>query len=196
MEALPVTTRQLKAATSSDTLLSKIICYIQGSRPAQVPPELCPFYNRRNELLVEEGYLLWDFRVVIPQRRHDKLLNEVHKDHPGVTRMKAVARSFMWWPGLDKRIESLAKACIMCEAVKASLPSVPLQPWVWPSKLWQRVHLDFAGPFQGSMILIAVDAFSKWPEVRVMSSTTVQVTLDVLREWFTGHDRQRLTIYG
>ena len=28
--------------------------------------------------------------------------------------------------------------------------------------------LDFAGPFQGSMFLVAVDAHSKWPEVFVM----------------------------
>ena len=187
MEALPVTTRQLKFATSSDKLLSTVIRYTQGSWPAQVPPELRPFYNRRSELTVEEGCLLWGFRVIIPLRLQDKLLNELHKDHPGVTRMKAVARSFMWWPGLDKRIESVAKACATCQAVKASPPSVPLRPWVWPSKPWQRVHLDFAGPFQGSMFLVAVDAFSKWPEVRVMSSTTVPVTLEVLREWFSVH---------
>ena len=37
---------------------------------------------------VEEECLLWGFRVVIPQRLHDKLLNELHKDYP---RMKAVA---------------------------------------------------------------------------------------------------------
>ena len=27
-------------------------------------------------------------------------------------------------------------------------------------------------------------AYSKWPEVRIMSTTTVSKTLDVLREWF------------
>ena len=37
------------------------------------------------------------------------------------------------------------------------------------------------------MFLIAVDAFSKWPEVRAISSTTVPVTLNVLREWFSVH---------
>ena len=37
------------------------------------------------------------------------------------------------------------------------------------------------------MFLVAVDAFSKWPEVRAMTSTTVSATLDVLREWFCSH---------
>ena len=48
---------------------------------------------------------------------------------------------------------------------------------LWPSRPWQRVHLDFAGPFQGAMFLVAVDAYSKWPEVIVLSSTTVSKTL-------------------
>ncbi len=42
-----------------------------------------------------------------------------------------------------------------CQAVKRAPPVAPLHPWVWPSRPWQRVN---AGPFQGSMFLIAVDA--------------------------------------
>ncbi len=34
------------------------------------------------------------------------------------------------------------------------------------------------------MFLIAVDAYSKWSEVKIMSTTPVSKTLDVLREWF------------
>ena len=52
----------------------------------------------------------------------------------------------------------------------------------------ERVHLDFAGPFPSSMFLVAVNAYSKWPEVKVMSTTTVSAMLDVLREcsWYSG----------
>ena len=114
-------------------------------------------------------------------------MEELHKDHPGVTRMKSVARSYMWWPGLDKDLEQLAKSCQSCQAVKGAPPAAPLHPCIWPSKPWQRVHLDFAGPFQGVMFLVCVDAYSKWPEVRVMTTTTVSKTLNVLREWFSVH---------
>ena len=37
------------------------------------------------------------------------------------------------------------------------------------------------------MSLVAVDSFSKWPEVRVMTSISISVTLDVLRERFCIH---------
>ena len=44
--------------------------------------------------------------------------------------------------------------------------------------------MDFAGPFQGSMFLIAVDDHSKWPEVFVMKETTATKTTEILRVIF------------
>ena len=49
------------------------------------------------------------------------------------------------------------------------------------------MHSDFAGPFQNFMLLVTVNTHSKWLEVKVMSSTMVSATLDVLREWFSVH---------
>ena len=136
MEALPVTVKKLRAATASDRILSKVIRYTKGHWPHQVIPALRPFYNRRTELSVEEGCLLWGYRVVVPKRLRERLLRELHKEHPGVTKMKSVARSYMWWPGLDRDVENLAKSCQACQAVKRAPPVVPLHPWVWPSKPW------------------------------------------------------------
>ena len=89
--------------------------------------------------------------------------------------MKSVARSYIWWPGLDKAIEEVVKSCISCQAVKHFPPVAPVQPWTWPNQPWKNIHLDFAGPFQGSVFLIAVDAHSKCPEVFVMKETTAAV---------------------
>ena len=116
-----------------------------------------------------------------------RLLCELHVDHPGATRMKAIARSYLWWPGLDMDIEKMAGSCVECKKAKKAPPTAPLQPWSWPSRPWQRVHLDFAGPFQGVTFLLAIDAYSKWPEVRFMKSTTALKTLEVLRDWFSSH---------
>ena len=59
IEALLVTVRQLRAGTSSDRVLSgKVYRYTIGVWPHQVPANLRPFFNRRNELMVEESCLL------------------------------------------------------------------------------------------------------------------------------------------
>jgi len=78
------------------------------------------------------------------------VLAELHKDHPGIVQMKEVACSYVWWDRIDKDIETMVKSCKPCQTVR----NAPLHPWLWPTKPWQRLHLDFAGPFQGRMYLI------------------------------------------
>ena len=62
-------------------------------------------------------------------------------------------------------------------------PLSPLHPWIYPDQR-QRIHLDFAGPFPGVNFLVAVDAYSKWPKVKIMKSTTASKTIEALRERF------------
>ena len=137
-------------------------------------------------------------RVVIPEKLQKKVLDELHRGHPGVVRMKMQARNHVWWPELDKSIEWCASACSACQATKNSPARAPLYPWVWPTAPWERVHLDFAGPFLGRMSLIAVDAHSKWPEAHLMSTTTTFKTIVTLREMFAryGLPKQIVTDNG
>ena len=48
-----------------------------------------------------------------------------------------------------------------------------------PQLPWQRVHVDHAH-FGGHLLLVAVDAYSKWLEVHIVSSTSAQQTIDKL----------------
>jgi hypothetical protein len=60
-----------------------------------------------------------------------------------------------------------------------------MHPWAWPDKPWSRVHVDFAGPVDGQMLLILVDAHSKWLEVHICKSTTSAATISKLRRTFS-----------
>lgn len=54
-------------------------------------------------------------------------------------------------------------------------------PWVWPTKKWSQVHIDFAGPFQGEIFLVVEDAHSKWLEVSLMSSMPSSAVINTLK---------------
>ena len=131
-----------------------------------------------------QGCLLWGIRVIIPRKLQDKVLNLLHSTHPGIVRMKSLARSYVFWPGIDKDIEHLVKQCSGCQKQQNAPEKAFLHPWEWPSSPWERVHVDFAGPFMNRMFFIMVDAHSKWPEIVMMKSTTTAKTIEVMRTIF------------
>ena len=122
--------------------------------------------------------------MVVPLKLRDKVLNELHKGHCGIVRMKALSRSYVWWPGLDDAISKVVKGCAGCQSVYSLPAKAPLHPWAWPTAPWQKIHVDFLGPFLGKMFFLVTNALSKWPEVSIMSSTTAVQTISVMREMF------------
>ena len=140
--------------------------------------------NARNELTVHQGCILWGMRVVIPSKLQERVLDQLHDSHLGIVKMKALARSYVWWPNINRQLEEVAKTCSGCQQNQKMPTKVPLHPWEWAISPWQRIHIDYAGPFQDSMFLVVVDAHGKWPEVIPMKSTNSSKTIEVLRNLF------------
>ena len=116
-------------------------------------------------------------RIVVPKAGHAKLLSELHEGHPGISRMKALARTVMWGPGIDQDVENTVNQCRECQMIRPAPPTAPLQPWGWPAKPCSRLHLDYAGPFLNCMFLVIIDAHSKWIEAIPLPAATSQLTI-------------------
>ena len=183
-DPLPVTAEKVKRETQRDPTLLRVYELTMKGWPIELDPDLKAFHSHRNELTVHCGCLMLGNRVVIPAKLRSQVLEELHQGHIGVVKMKGLERSYIWWPGIDKDVEGLAKSCTGCQMVQTQPRTAPLHPWEWPSAPWERIHVDFAGPFLGSMFLIVVDAHSKWPEVEVMRSTTTSQTVERLQALF------------
>ena len=72
------------------------------------------------------------------------LLEELHECNPGMCRTKALARSFVWWPGIDQDIEDKVRFCVDCVNAQSSPKAVPLLFWPWSTAPWQRIRVYFA----------------------------------------------------
>ena len=192
----PVSQAEVVRATSKDKILSRVISHIQkgwGDADGR-DHTLGPYRARKDELAVEGGTVLWGGRVIIPTSLREGVLQELHEAHTGVSRMKSLARSYFWWPGMDKDIEEMVKACELCGRNQSSPAAAPAHSWEVPSGPWQRIHLDFAGPFMGKMFLIAIDAYSRWIEVEIMGEATSIATVNRLRRIFATHGLPLTTV--
>ena len=184
---LPVTATQIAKETLCDNQLSIVMKAIQhGHWPTDSSVDVNPFYKRRHELSIVDGCIMWGTRVVVPKVFHEPLLKELHCSHVGMSRMKSLARSYFWWLHLDSQIENLSRNCVECSAASRNPPKAPAHPWIVPQHPWQRIHVDHA-QFNRYLLFIAIDAYSKWPEVHIVPSTSAQATIDKLRMIFAIH---------
>ncbi|XP_035904771.1 uncharacterized protein K02A2.6-like isoform X5 [Anopheles stephensi] len=177
---------KVAAATKKDPLLREVYRYVQSGWPGKVSygAELAQFHNRREALTTVGDCILFGERIVIPAALQQRCLRQLHQGHPGIQRMKAIARSFVYWPSLDSDIADRVASCEACQAAAKSPPSQIPSCWPKPPGPWHRVHIDYAGPVEGAYFLIAVDAYSKWPEIIKTASITSFATISILRGIF------------
>lgn len=191
LETAPVTqlnSKLIASSTKKDPILSRVSLWIlNGWPPKNSDPNFKPYFTRKNELSVHRDCILWGSRVIIPPDLQGEVLTLLHNAHPGIVRMKGLARSYVWWPQMDAAIEFTVKSCQLCQENQKTPAKAPIHPWEWTEKPWTRLHVDFAGPFQGQVFLIVVDSHSKWLEVIPVNSMSATSTIDHLRSLFATH---------
>lgn len=144
--------------------------------------------NEDSPYTICNGMIFWQDRVVIPQNLRASVLEELHSTHIGITKMKQLSRRYVYWEGINQEIEQLVRACEQCAMLRNNPPRVDVHPWDEPQHNWERVHIDYAGPFEGCYFLVAVDAKSKWSEVRVQKNApSTSITISLLNEIFSFH---------
>lgn len=97
------------------------------------------------------------------------VLKALHETHIGTEKMKQLARRNVHWTSINKDIEDYVKSCDKCAENK----SAPKHAWEAPTENFERVHMDYAGPFEGHHIFVVVDAQSKWAEIMCQKTAPI-----------------------
>ncbi|XP_063970819.1 uncharacterized protein K02A2.6-like [Lytechinus pictus] len=187
IDTRPVEADEVRRITKRDPVLARVTAYVMNGwpNPKSVPPELKAFAQKKEELSIEDDIILWGHRVVIPDNKQmrQRILDELHGTHPGIVKMKALARSFVWWPGIDKMLEEKVKTCTTCQEHQRSPPPAPIHPWEFPERPWSRIHIDYAY-IDNQNVLIVVDAYTKWIEAIRVAHATAAATVTAMRRLF------------
>ncbi|UYV73841.1 hypothetical protein LAZ67_11001093, partial [Cordylochernes scorpioides] len=187
-EYAAINSSEVAKITSKDPILSKVKFWAMNRWPERkVDDRFKDFVSKSNEISVHKDCLLWGSRVIIPERLRKYILNLLHDTHIGIVGTKALARGLCWWPKMDGDIERMICSCAVCLSCSHDPPKTDVYPWIWPSRPWSRLHIDHAGPFQGKLFLVVIDAYSKWIEAKIVSTTSTETTINSLKEIFATH---------
>ena len=158
LENTPVKAKEIRKWTRISPVLATVLNFMKQGWPSKCPnPALEPYFQKRDELSVQNDCI-----------------------HPGICKMKSLARSYVWWQNMDSTLKNKVRTCNHCQIHRKNPPEAPLHPWEQPSRPCERGNIDYAGPFLRTMFLIMVDAYSKWLEVHPTKATTSRATIEKL----------------
>ena len=126
--------------------------------------------------------------VIISPTGCDIILEQLHDIHPGINKMKALARLYVWWPGLDTAITAKVQSCQICQESCPNLEKAPLHPWeCWAKSPLGKITFGPCRPFFRKLYLVVMDTHSKWIDALIVKSTSAEATISKLLTLFITH---------
>lgn len=134
-----------------------------------------------HELSYREGVVIRGHQLVNPTSLQEQVISICHEGHLGIVKTKQLLRSRVWLPGIDKSVERKIASCIPCQASTNSSQREPLKIPLTRNGPRLQVSADLCGTFPtGETVLVVLDAFSKYPEVEIVSSIAAKDTIPAL----------------
>lgn len=195
-----ITLSDIKTETLQDKTMQMLVYFIKTGRWYELDKlsaknhentdlsELKKFQIIKESLTLneEQNIILKDNRIVLPKILRRIAVQLAHNGHLGIEKTKGLLRTKVYFPDLDKLVDELIRACIPCQSVTKQKVKPPLQNQPLAKNVWQKVHIDYLGPFpNNSYILVMVDQRSKYPEIDFTSSTSCNKLIPILERIFS-----------
>ena len=162
-----VSWEDVKAATHADSSAQMLKTWVEygleGDRYS-LPCDLKPFWRYKQQLTVEDGVVMYQGRIFIPQSLREIILKTLHSSHQGQTGMLLRAERSLFWPGMLQDIKTTRDQCRTCDIHSPSQPSLPpVQPEV-PSYPFQHICSDYFNLY-GKEFCVVVDRLGGWYDI-------------------------------
>ena len=138
------------------------------------------FYPIRNELVVskDENIILRGSHLVLSLLIRDKASRIAHEGHQGLAKTKKLLREKVWFPKIDILAQQMLQNCIACQANGPENSPELLKMTCLHPEPWHTVNIDICDPFPtGEYLLVISDAYSRFPEVEIVTSTSAQAVI-------------------
>ena len=170
----------------------KILCSEVGQK--KIPSEvLRPYHLRKEKHTIKDNILHWKLRVVVHETFRLTMLYFLYDTHIKVVRIKGLARSRVWWQGIDADKKRLCSKCVTCSQNSRDPAKSCLSVWDFSSGPCQRLHINYARPFYRSIWLIWIDAYFKYGGAeQVLNANEVNTVRKLQKSFAMLGDRKQI----
>ena len=178
---------EIRRATEDDRELRAVADFVINGWPQRqdaVPASLYPYYHVRSDLSVADGLLIYRDRIVIPVALRSEMLKKLHETHQHISKTRERAAGAIWWPHISKDIKVMVESCAVCQQHRVTQREQPLKPVPLPERPWAQLGADLF-EYKKKMFLVVVDYYSRWIEVKQLTTTTSASVISRLKAIFT-----------
>eukprot|EP00106_Octopus_bimaculoides_P004365 XP_014771807.1 PREDICTED: uncharacterized protein K02A2.6-like [Octopus bimaculoides] len=195
----------LRPESGKDPVITAVMRYVREGWPrkhTETNDEVEKFRKLLDSLSIYYRCLIHGSRVVIPQSLQSNILDLLHIRHFSMERMKQLAKTAVYWPGIDAAIEMASRRCDSLGEHQNKLSKPAVHPWMLPKKSWSCLYMEllihgaaYTWIMPSTSWLVNTDAFSRYLCIHPTSSTSTRATLDLLEKDFAnfGHPHTLVT---
>jgi len=165
---------ELREETNRDPVLRVLKQIVTEGWPDNVKQchtDIRPYFNFRECLAVEDGLVFKGRQIVIPDSNRSIILQQLHASHQGIRKTQAFARECVFWPGLNKQIETTVNNCEQCQKYQSAQPDEPTLHHHVPPVPWAKLGSDLFQIDDRQYLLIAAH-FAKYPVVMELNTSS------------------------
>ena len=178
---------QIRMATAIDGTLQGLIRTIMTGWPdlkRDIPDQLLPYFDYRDQLSAHDGIVYRADRVVIPASMRKEMKERIHIGHLGINSCIRRARDVMYWPGMSAEIRHYVETCGTCSTYCDAQPKESPIITEIPDRPWMKIATDLF-EFGGKDYLVTVDCHSSFFEVDLLNDTSSNAIIMKLKAHFS-----------
>ena len=151
----------------------------------QINPRITQYWNFRDEISYFDGLLLKGKKVIVPRSMQKAIIEQIHqKSHLGINKCINRLKDVFFWSGMSAQIKDIISQCSICNEFRGTQQKEPMLPHEIPTKPWEICATDLFELDKETYIVIA-DYFSKFFEVKKISSSSSKTVINILKENFS-----------
>jgi rRNA-processing protein FCF1 len=125
-------------------------------------------------------------RLIVPLAKQAAILKKLHESHAGLSKTNQLAKTAVFWPGINRQIEDLIHSCSFCVNHMKAPCKQPLLPTDIPKHPFHTVGADLFS-LNGDDFILVVDYYTKWIVIEQLKTTSSASVIQTLEKTFADY---------